>query len=204
MDSKYVITLPDSNYEYHNDNYIRAFIYNTLTAALSINNSNQTWQVAQSNQPTIQALQNNSVYFDVISKRRYGVQANRDLFDTTSNSWYTATQWLEEWIVQISAFQLRDISPTNDTSVMTGIDILTQIQSFINGGGLVYMGTDQTIFNQTWLDVLWSKDLREIDFETDSGLKEKLPQFDFGLVVSQTLLNKIPQIDNINITTERI
>lgn len=204
MDSKYVITLPDSNYEYHNDNYIRAFIYNTLTAALSINNSNQTWQVAQSNQPTIQALQNNSVYFDVISKRRYGVQANRELFDTTSNSWYTATQWLEEWIVQISAFQLRDISPTNDTSVMTGIDILTQIQSFINGGGLVYMGTDQTIFNQTWLDVLWSKDLREIDFETDSGLKEKLPQFDFGLVVSQTLLNKIPQIDNINITTERI
>ena len=204
MDSKYVITLPDSNYEYHNDNYIRAFIYNTLTAALSINNSNQTWQVAQSNQPTIQALQNNSVYFDVISKRRYGVQANRELFDTTSNSWYTATQWLEEWIVQISAFQLRDISPTNDTSVMTGIDILTQIQSFINGGGLVYMGTAQTIFNQTWLDVLWSKDLREIDFETDSGLKEKLPQFDFGLVVSQTLLNKIPQIDNINITTERI
>lgn len=204
MDSKYVITLPDSNYEYHNDNYIRAFIYNTLAAALSINNSNQTWwQVAQSNQPTIQALQNNTVYFDVISKRRYGVQANRELFDTTSNSWYTATQWLEEWIVQVSAFQLRNTS--DNPNVMIGIDVLTKIQSFINGGGLALtepLGT--TIFDPEWLDVLWSKDLREIDFETDSGLKEKLPQFDFGLVVSQTLLNKIPQIDNINITTERI
>lgn len=202
MDSKYVITLPDSNYDYHNDNSVRFYIRNTLTVALD-NNHVGFWQVAQSNQPTIQALQNNTVYFDVISKRRYGVQANRELFDTTSQSWYTATQWLEEWIVQVSAFQLRNTS--DDPNVMIGIDILTQIQSFINGGGLALTAPQgSTIFDPEWLDVLWSKDLREIDFETDSGLKEKLPQFDFGLVVSQTLLNKIPQIDNINITTERI
>lgn len=203
MDSKYVITLPDSNYAYHTDNNVRFYIRSTLTEALLNTTSGQAWQVAQSNQPTIQALQNNTVYFDVISKRRYGVQANRELFDTTSQSWYTATQWLEEWIVQVSAFRLRNT--LDSTDVMTGIDILTQIQSFINGGGLALTTHFvATIFKQPWLDVLWSKDLREIDFETDSGLKEKLPQFDFGLVVSQTLLNKIPQIDNINITTERI
>lgn len=203
MDSKYVITLPDLNYEYHTDNNVRFYIRNTLIVALLNNNSGQTWQVAQSNQPTIQALQNNTVYFDVISKRRYGVQANRELFDTTSQSWYTATQWLEEWIVQVSAFQLRNTS--DNPNVMIGIDVLTKIQSFINGGGLALTAPrGATIFDPEWLDVLWSKDLREIDFETDSGLKEKLPQFDFGLVVSQTLLNKIPQIDNINITTERI
>lgn len=203
MDSKYVITLPDFNYSYHTDNEVRFYIQNTLIVALLNNNSGQIWQVAQSNQPTIQALQNNTVYFDVISKRRYGVQANRELFDTTSQSWYTATQWLEEWIVQVSAFQLRNTS--DNPNVMIGIDVLTKIQSFINGGGLALTAPHgATIFDPEWLDVLWSKDLREIDFETDSGLKEKLPQFDFGLVVSQTLLNKIPQIDNINITTERI
>lgn len=204
MDSKYVITLPDSNYAYHTDNNVRSYIQNTLIVAL-LNNIPQSWQVAQSNQPTIQALQNNTVYFDVISKRRYGVQANRELFDTTSRSWYTATQWLEEWIVQVSAFQLRDISDNPNPNRMNGIDVLTIIQGFINGGGLALTTPPgSTIFDPEWLDVLWSKDLREIDFETDSGLKEKLPQFDFGLVVSQTLLNKIPQIDNINITTERI
>lgn len=203
MDSKYVITLPDSNYGYHTDNNVRFYIQNTLNVALLNSNPGQLWQVAQSNQPTIQALQNNTVYFDVISKRRYGVQANRELFDTTSQSWYTATQWLEEWIVQVSAFQLRNTS--DNPNVMIGIDVLTKIQSFINGGGLALTAPHgSTIFDPEWLDVLWSKDLREIDFETDSGLKEKLPQFDFGLVVSQTLLNKIPQIDNINITTERI
>jgi hypothetical protein len=62
----------------------------------------------------------------------------------------------------------------------------------------------KSYFEGNWLEVIRSTDVRELDYETDSGLKEKFPQFDFTLVVGQNLLKTDVNFANIEIETERI
>lgn len=197
-----------TNYAYTNENRIISRIRSALVSMLE-NQGYSDWQVVRGNQPTIQAMQNKTVYFDVISKRRYGVQAVKTFKDTDTGGWFGGTVWIEDWLVQVSAFALRD--PNTDTETTeTSVDVATVLQACINGGGAspTYAGykngTVATWFPYDNIQIVRSTDLREIDFETDSGLKEKFPQFDFSLVVGQRLLKKISKIDKIEMEMERI
>jgi hypothetical protein len=163
------------------------------------------WQVVRANQPTIQALQNETVYFDVISRRRYGVQGSKPK-KTDWGGWQMESVWYEEWLIQVSAFKQRD--PVNDTiDTMTASDMINLLQGLVNGntdlgsGGIT---KPKSYFQGDWINVIRSTDVREIEFETDSGLKDKFPQFDFLLVVEQRLLKNMEKIDTIELETKRI
>lgn len=168
------------------------------------------WQVIRANQPTIQALQNNTVYFDVISRRRYGVQGSRPK-KNDDGDWQMEIIWYEEWLIQVSAFKQRD--PEEDDEITTtASDVITLLQSTINANNDI--GTYSSnwdvkngrynYFPSSRYSLIRSTDVREVEFETDSGLKEKFPQFDFLLVVEQRLLKKMEKIDTIELETKRI
>lgn len=163
------------------------------------------WQVVRANQPTIQALQNETVYFDVISRRRYGVQGSKPK-NTNSGGWQMESVWYEEWLMQVSAFKQRD--PVNDTmDTTTASDVINLLQGLVNGNTDLASGgitQPKSYFQGDWMNVIRSTDVREVEFETDSGLKDKFPQFDFLLVVEQRLLKKMEKIETIELETKRI
>ena len=163
------------------------------------------WQVVRANQPTIQALQNETVYFDVISRRRYGVQGSKPK-NTNSGGWQMESIWYEEWLIQVSAFKQRD--PMNDTmDTVTASDVINLLQGLVNGNTDLAGGDitqPKSYFQGDWMNVIRSTDVREVEFETDSGLKDKFPQFDFLLVVEQRLLKKMEKIETIELETKRI
>ena len=163
------------------------------------------WQVVRANQPTIQALQNETVYFDVVSRRRYGVQGSKPK-NTNSGGWQMESIWYEEWLIQVSAFKQRD--PVNDTmDTVTASDVINLLQGLVNGNTDLAGGDitqPKSYFQGDWMNIIRSTDVREVEFETDSGLKDKFPQFDFLLVVEQRLLKKMEKIETIELETKRI
>lgn len=160
------------------------------------------WQVLRNNQPTIQALQNNSVYYDIISKRRIGTQGSKSVQVEVQGvkNWQDVSVWYEEYLVQVGAFLQRDPA-TDSVSTLSSSDIIALLQGCINTNGALgqkdYFGTD-------WLQLIKSTSIRELDYETDSGLKEKMPQFDFYLVVEQTLTKGVDKVDDIELDVYRV
>ena len=201
-----------TNDNYHSTNQIISVIRQGLINMLSefpVGNSTlgATWNVARNNQPTLQGLQNNTVYFDIISKRKIGFQGTKSEYDTESNTWNEVTRWHEEYLIQVSAFLQRN-AQTDTVNTLTSSDIISYLQACINSN--TDFGTagnnilNKNYFQNDWVQVIQSKEIREIDFETDSGLKEKFPQFDFLMIVKQSLLKTNQEIDNIDITTQGV
>lgn len=191
--------------KYHNFNQLVAEIRQALTNALSVLGYS-TWQVVRANQSTIQALQNDTVYFDIVSRRRYGVQGSKPI--KQDDDWVVQSMWYEELLIQVSAFKQRN-PDTDTTDTITSSDVIVLLQGLINGSGDVgvqYSGDFEKprLFQDPDFQLIRSTDIREIEFETDSGLKDKFPQFDFLLVVEQRLLKKIEKIDTIELENKRI
>lgn len=195
---------------YHGRNEILSALISGIKRMLKEYNLDALWKVASLNQPTIQGLQNNTVYVDIISRRRYGTQGSKPV--KTNNGWVDSSVWYEELLIQIGAFKQRD--PSSDTvSTLTSSDVIEYLQGCVNGNndfgtsnrGVGQYGVEKkSYFEGDWLEVIRSTDVRELDYETDSGLKEKFPQFDFTLVVGQNLLKTDVNFANIEIGTERI
>ena len=189
---------------YHNQNQVISKIQSALTGMLTDLNITG-WQVLRSNQPTIQAVQNNSVYYDIVSKRRIGTQGTRSkmVMIGTQNpvsSWQDDTVWYEEFLIQVSGFKQRD--PDTDTvSTMSSSDVISLLQGCVNANGVL---ANKNYFSESWIQLIKSTSVREIDYETDSGLKEKMPQFDFFVVVEQSLSKAINKVDDIDMNTYRV
>ena len=201
-----------TNNNYHNMNQIISVIRQGLINMLSefpVGDSTlgSTWNVVRNNQPTLQGLQNNTVYFDIISKRKIGFQGTKPVYDTENSTWNEVTQWYEEYLIQVSAFLQRN-AQTDTVDTLTSSDVISYLQSCINANtDFGNTGTNilkNNYFQNDWVQVIQSKESREIDFETDSGLKEKFPQFDFLMIVKQSLLKTNQEIDNIDITTQGV
>lgn len=195
---------------YHGRNEILAALITAVNSMLADFGLSETWQVASLNQPTIQALQNRTVYVDIISRRRYGTQGTKPIL--VNGAYQDATVWYEEILVQVGGFLQRD-PDTDGANTLTSTDVIEYLQGCINAN--IDFGTVTTrasahgvprksYFEKDWLEVIRSTDLRELDYETDSGLKEKFPQFDFTIVVSQKILKNTGAFDSIEVETERI
>lgn len=182
---------------YHNQNAVIAKVQSALEAML-VDLNITGWQVLRSNQPTIQALQNKSVYYDIISKRRVGTQGVKSVKNNTS--WQDKTVWYDEFLVQVSGFKQRD-PDTDDVNTLSSSDVISLLQGCVNSNGAL---SEKNYFNSGWIQLIKSTDIRELDYETDSGLKEKMPQFDFLLVVEQILTEGINSADKIEMTTRRV
>ena len=186
---------------YHNQNAIIAKVQSALTAMLT-DLGITGWQVLRSNQPTVQELQNNSVYHDIISKRRVGTQGVKSVLVDTQNGkvWRDVSVWYEEYLIQVSGFKQRDVD-TDGVETTTSSDIIALLQGCLNSNGAI---DGKNYFSSDWLQLIKSTSIRELDFETDSGLKEKMPQFDFILVVEQTLTKGINSVDDIDMDIYRV
>lgn len=192
-----------SEYVYHNENAIMKEIRDLLLRILNAHGVTD-WAVIRNNQPTVQRMQNNTVYFDVVSKRRYGIQGNKQIQD--NGKWYEVAHWFEDWLIQVSAFKQKD-PETDDEDTVTSVDIITVLQACINGGGKMTLVNDRgyaSWLGVNWLNIIKSTDLREIDYETDSGLMDKFPQFDFSLVVEQSLVKDDPDISGVALKAKRV
>jgi len=179
---------------YHLTNAIYAKIKSALEAML-VDLGCSGWQVVRSNQPTIQALQGDTIYFDVISRRRYGTQGTIPV--KVDGVWTVESTWYEELLVQVSGFK-RKSPQTDSVETLSSSDVVGLLQGLVNANG------DIKYFSESWLDVIRSSDLREIVFQTDSGLNDKFPMFEFVLVVEQRVLKNIGKIDTIELETKRI
>ena len=195
---------------YHGNNSILSYLVTAFEAMLTDFNLASTWQVVRANQPTIQAIQNNTIYLDIVSKRRYGTQGAKSV--KTLTGWQTASVWYEELLVQVSGFKQRD--PDNDTeSTLTSSDVIGYLQGCVNANN--DLGTEtsrtnkygvaaRTYFSAPWMQLIRSTEVKELDYETDSGLKEKFPTFDFYLVVEQVLVKQEKSVDKIDVDTKPV
>ena len=195
---------------YHGRNEILDKLIYGVKAMLSDFGLSESWQVATLNQPTIQGLQNNTVYVDIIARRRYGTQGTKPV--KVDGVWHDCSVWYEELLVQVGAFKQRNPETDNEMT-LTSSDVIEYLQGCVNANndfGSGSRGQDvfglekKSYFNEDWLEIIRSTEMRELDYETDSGLKEKFPQFDFTLVVGQKLLKTSVNFANIEIGTERI
>lgn len=175
MSNPYIDTEP----KYYNFMYL---YLQAINEGLRLGVGFPDWSVVQSNQPTIQALQDKTVYWNVVSKRRIGIQGtNLKQYTSVSNSWYNNQVWYESWLIQVSAFM--NIVPSDIYPYNSAEDVITKLQAYVNDPqGLLYY-IKQSPGVSGFMQVVRSTDIRDIDYENDSGLKQKFPQFDFEIIV---------------------
>ena len=169
----------DTDMRYYNAMYLYLQnINNGLRQGLPFPN----WSVVQSNQPTIQALQDRTVYWNVVSKNRIGIQGTiLKQYSSMQNSWWNNQVWYESWLIQVSAFM--NIVPTDIYPYDSAEDIITLLQAYVNNPqGLSYY-FKQDVLVGGFMQIVRSTDIRDIDYENDSGLRQKFPQFDFEIIV---------------------
>lgn len=191
MPDLYNITIPD----YIKDNDILVAIQGGLEECTRRTPLMNDWGVAQANQPSIQALQDKMVYWDVISRRRLGVQGELLSGTWQGPNWKCSPVWHEIWLIQVSAFMMRTETEVTSALAFNSQDAIVNLQAYVNDPfrGLSYWFKD-SIAGVPDTQVIRSTDIRNIDFETDSGLKQKFPQFDFEIV-----MRRVPSRDNIKI-----
>lgn len=161
-----------------------------------------SWVVARMSQPTIQVLEDKTIYYDVISRRRVGTQGN--MSKQIDGSWNTVAHWYEEWLVQISGFKSRTMEDTEET--ITSTDIISIIQGVFNSAPDMqedWIGQNG-LLNNPRIKLIKSFDVRIGDYETDSGLKEKMPNFDISLVVEQYLTRQTADVKSVDIDEYRV
>ena len=191
MSDLYNITIPD----YIKDNDILAAIQGGLEECTRKTPLMNDWGVAQANQPSIQALQDKMVYWDVISRRRLGVQGELLSGILQGTSWKSTPVWHEIWLIQVSAFMMRTEREFASASTFNSQDAIVNLQAYVNdfdNGLSKWFKREPGGVPDT--QVVRSTDIRNIDFETDSGLKQKFPQFDFEIV-----MRRVPSRNDINI-----
>lgn len=177
------------------ENEIWKFLVEQFTQVLS--DSGYTgWTVLRNYQPSIQGLTDKGIYLYKISKRRIGTQGT--LLETDNNGVLNAIDhWFEEILFQVGAFSKRDPA-TETVETITSEDVLETLQAFVNSSSKVLP------WKESGYEVIKSTTIRSMDFETDSGIQEKLPQFDFLLCVEQKRLKKINKVDTVDIETKRV
>ena len=192
------------DYTYINENYVfslfQVAIKNILDR-ISITEA-PSWQIARMSQPTIQGLQDKTIYYDVISKRRIGTQGN--MSKRINNEWNTISHWYEEWLVQISGFKSRKMEDVAET--ITSTDIISILQGVFNSAPdmqVDWIG-QSGLLNEPRIKLIKSFDVRIGDYETDSGLKEKMPNFDISVVVEQYLSRQTANVDSVDIEEYRV
>lgn len=177
------------------ENQIWSFLITKFNAVLEAEGYND-WVVLRNYQPSIQGLKDKAVYLYKISKRRIGTQGYITEQDD-SGDWQTVDHWYEEILFQVGAFSKRN-PETETVNTITSEDVIEILMAYINSASKV----------QEWktagYEVIKATTIRCMDYETDSGIQEKLPQFDFLLCVEQNKLKKIAKIDNIEIETKRV
>ena len=190
MSDLYNITIPD----YIKDNEILTAIQGGLEECTWRTPLMNDWSVAQANQPSIQALQDKMVYWDVISRRRLGVQGELLSGGWQGTNWKRTPVWHEIWLIQVSAFMMRTEREFPLASTFNSQDAIVNLQAYVNDPfrGLSYWF--KSFADVPDMQVVRSTDIRNIDFETDSGLKQKFPQFDFEIV-----MRRVPSRDAIGI-----
>lgn len=189
MPDLYNITIP----EYIKDNDILASIQAGFQDCINKTPLMNGWSVAQANQPSIQALQDKMVYWDVISRRRLGVQGELLSGGWQGTNWKRTPVWHEIWLIQVSAFMMR--TENESFLAFNSQDAIVNLQAYVNdfdNGLSEFFKREPGGVPDT--QVVRSTDIRNIDFETDSGLKQKFPQFDFEIV-----MRRVPSRGNIPI-----
>lgn len=177
------------------ENQIWAFLVSKFNAVLSANGYTD-WVVLRNYQPSIQGLRDKAIYLYKVSKRRIGTQGNSNILDNNGN-WQNVDSWYDEILIQVGAFAKRD-PETETADTITSEDVLDTLMAYINSARKV------SEWKTAGYEVIKSTNMRLMDYETDSGLQEKLPQFDFLLCVEQSNLKKIESFDTIEIETKRV
>lgn len=180
---------------YKTENEIWAFLVSKFNAVLAENDITG-WTVLRNYQPSIQGLKDKCVYLYKVNKRRVGTQGITSVKDDNGD-WQSAENWFEEIMFQVSAFCKREPS-TETTSTITSEDVLDILLAYVNSALKVPEWRTQGY------GVIKATNIRCMDYETDSGLQEKLPQFDFLLCIEQNKLKKIGKFDTVEIETKRV
>lgn len=191
-------------YTYITENYIFSLFQtaiNSILSRLSITEAS-SWVVARMSQPSIQGLEDKTIYYDVVSRRRIGTQGN--MSKKIDDTWNTVSHWYEDWLIQISGFKSRTMEDTADT--ITSADIVSLVQGVFNSSPemqIDFIGQSGLLGNPR-IKLIKSSDVRIGDYETDSGLKEKMPNFDISIVVEQYLSRTTANVDSVDIEEYRV
>ena len=156
----------------------------------------EDWVVLRNYQPSIQGLKDKAIYLHKVSKRRIGTQGNTNKLDN-NGQWQNIDHWYEEILFQVGAYKRINVETDNENTI-TSEDVLSILLAYVNSARKV------EAWKSAGYEVIKATNMRLLDYETDSGIQEKLPQFDFLLVLEQSNLKKEGKVDTIELTTKRV
>lgn len=153
------------------------------------------WNIRQNEQPTMQGFKNNSVYLSRVASRRHGWQGKRDDWDAENAVMIHTETYMQEIMFQATAFHKRS---QTDATELTGGDVLNKIITFLmSTDGLLKMRAKN-------LTLLRISELREPAIVSDSAIFEKLPSFDFTVIIEQTEQTAIGKADIATLNIKRV
>lgn len=157
------------------ENQIWADIFTILNNILTVKKITG-WTIRQGNQPTVENMQDSSIYITRLASRRYGWQAHRNKWNQTANKMIHSEEYFQEILLQVSAFKKRNPSDTNE---LTSGDVLNSFITFLQSiDGVKAM-------QEKGFQTYRIQELREPAAVMDNDLYEKLPSFDFSIVLLQ-------------------
>lgn len=182
---------------------------NTWFGGIGGSDEIKKWIVVNRNQSNPQSLQDCTIYFDIVSRTQYGTvgeimrggRSTTDPTDTTPASLH----WYENWLIQLSGFKLRSSDQTsNDYSASDVMSVLRTAFNTSPDTGCYQSGKIRTWFSTPQIQLIQTRPLRVMDYESDSGLLEKMAMFDLDIMVEQVVLKKNPVLNTIDITTRGV
>lgn len=157
------------------ENEIWASVFSLLNGILTKRGITD-WTIMQGSQPTVEALRDKSIYITRLASRRYGWQAHRNKYNEATGKMVHLEEYFQEVLFQVSAFAKRH--PENISEKTSG-DILNTL--------ITYLQSIEGVkdLHQKGFQTFRIAELREPAISDDSENYEKLPSFDFSLVLVQ-------------------
>lgn len=177
------------------ENQIWKFLIKEFSEVLTENDYSD-WVVIKNYQPSIQGLRDKTIYLHKVSKRRVGTQGNMNQMNNHGD-WQNIDHWYEEILFQVGAYKRINVE-TDTEDTITSEDVLSTLLAYVNSARKVEK------WKTAGYEVIKATNMRLLDYETDSGIQEKMPQFDFLLVLEQSNLKKTGKFDTIELTTKRV
>lgn len=154
------------------------------------------WLIIQEQQPGIQALRDNTILLDKLYSARYGWQGRSDKIGDGGNLSHSEN-WISEISIKISFYKKRQRQKQN-AQFPSAADVAEFVCAYLNS----YDGIKN--FGNMGYQMLPPRRVENPAFEAPSLGWRRMPNFDFLLIVPQSVERAQEALESWNLTVKRV
>lgn len=154
------------------------------------------WKIMQENQPGVQALRDKTVILDKLYSVRYGWQGRSDRLGSGGELVH-GEKWISEIAIKVSFFKKRQIQDAA-APFPSAADVAEFVCAYFNSGD----GIEK--FEQMGYQILPPRRVENPAFESSSPGWRRMPNFDFVLIVPQSVERAQEEVSGWDLTVKRV